>query len=683
MSAVAKSKKQKVVQRQQPVERYSLPAPQQMLGPIPKAPSQDVVPLPGETQSMFFDRANNALEQQYVETIPRTVAILRLWQQSPNDANLREKAQARFTADKFTHCGPRCIFLSHTIPEIAEERDVNNEITRPGREGTQYNRENLQKLVDYANYRILNADQFAALSEGHMPTMQEKATGRPDAEVLGYAGPFYIGLFGNVDPQWSIWADEWVHNEDMGRAQKLQRRSPEVWCKEPIERRTMDPIAMLGSETPRLDSGMNLYSLRSDGQMVMRYSMGMALAGPDNAFIPGSESGKKQNYGASDMAFPPSKEAPKPPDANAQKTPPAAPPMPNAGADNSDQTTSPAPGGIDVDGLVQQAIADLMPSIVQAVTDFLTAQDPNSNDAVPQAEQDDPGEDEIPRGIDAPEDADATPQQPPASANQAAAQPNQMQAPDPMQARQPSAAPSPANPQAPATAIVDPTAGPAQPTPAAPMPQQPIDEKHQQYMGMSPDCGEAYAAGHASCEAKMKGQPPMSTATAPAPDKYSKQFEDQNSVITKLNERIAAQEKLIQTLVQDKTDTERYSKIHSILRDKELPEGVTEKEIVAEAFQMGDEEFDRYSKTLGYMPKKPDPIETELYDDPNFGKDERDLYSRSGGTGSGNKMRPADAEKLKRLAQDLAVKINAKSGKGTTSFDEQWELQCKAHGFVA
>ena len=188
-----------------------------------------------------------------------------------------------------------------------------------------------------------------------MPTLEEKSTGRPDAEVLGWCGPFYLGLFGNVDPQWSIWADEWIHNEDLDRAYKLQRRSPEVWCKEPIERRTMDPIAMLGSETPRLDSGMNLYSLRADGQEVMRYSMGMAVAMPcaTNSFVPGSETGKHK-YGADNMAFPPKDETAKPPDANAQKTPPTDKPEPAASGD--------------IAAVVQDCLKELMPSIVQAVT---------------------------------------------------------------------------------------------------------------------------------------------------------------------------------------------------------------------------------------------------------------------------------------------------------------------------
>lgn len=651
--AATKNRKRTSQPRQSPVDRYSLSA---------LAEPQTVKPIPGETQSQFFDRANNALQQTYSESNTRTPAILRLWQQSPNDANLREKAKARFTSDRFTHAGPRCIFLSHTIPQIAEERDVNGKVTRPGREGVQYNRENLQKLVDHANYRILNADQFAALSEGHMPTMAAKERGMPDAEVLGYAGPFYIGLFGNVNPQWSIWADEWIHNEDMDRAKKLQRRSPEVWCKEPIERRTMDPIAMLGSETPRLDSGMDLYSLRSDGQMVMQYSMGTAMAGPYNAFVPGSESGKKQNYGVSDMAFPPQEQStPKPPDANAQKTP-----APNSGADDSSQMKPPSGGaGPDVQALVESAIADLMPSLVQAVTDFLRASDPNSNDAVPQEEQDDPGEDEIPRGIEAPEDASNPSGQPPESANQAVQQP--MVSPDPMQARPP-AGPSTANPQAPPTAIVDPTAQPQMP-PC-------LDEQHQKYMGMSPDCGEAYAAGHASCAAKMKGQPPMSDPANPTTN-YSKQFDEQATVISKLNERVAAQDKLIASLIQDKQDTERYSKVHAIVSSREIPADTSEKDLVAQSFEMEEPEFERYCKTLEWLPRKADALETELYDDPNLDQDARDLYSRR--SGGGKSMSQSDIQKYKRLAENMAVKINSKTP-GATSFDEQWELLMKANG---
>lgn len=294
--------------------------------PVPAA----IIPMLGETQSQFFIRASRALRQSIPSVNRRTVEILRIWKQSANDQDLRDKAAAMFPADKFEHFGPRCIFLEHTVPESGDG-------SRPE---IHYGQKELQKLVDWANYRIRNSENFAALSDGHTPSQDEKAAGAQDPEVLGYSGPFYLGLLGDMKPQWAIYADEWVHTGDVPRFEKLQRRSPEVWANEPIEQRTMDPIAALGAATPRLDSGMNPYCRRAtDDRLVMRYSVA-TLPGPMNVFVPSA--GKKKRTkttvdysGDSDM------------------------PLPTTGQNDQSQP--------DLAAAVGQAIQAVIPSIVQAV----------------------------------------------------------------------------------------------------------------------------------------------------------------------------------------------------------------------------------------------------------------------------------------------------------------------------
>ena len=224
--------------------------------------SIQVTPLPGEAQFQFFMRAFRALRQQIPSANRRTLKILRVWSASPNAKALRLKALEQFPADRFVHTGPRCVFVEHIVPGHLDQ----------GQPEIRYGRAELQQLVDWANYRILNAGNFAPISDGHTPSSAEKRNGVSDPDVLGYAGPFYLGLLGDLDPQWAIYADEWIHQQDLARIVKLQRRSPEVWANEPIERRTMDPIAALGAATPCLDSGMNPYCRCSDGRLVMRYS---------------------------------------------------------------------------------------------------------------------------------------------------------------------------------------------------------------------------------------------------------------------------------------------------------------------------------------------------------------------------------------------------------------------------
>lgn len=221
-----------------------------------------LTPASHESQPEFFDRASHELREVIPSVNRRTVEILQSWRRSSNDQDLRGKASAQFPCDRFRHFGPRCVFVEHTIP--ASEDGQRPEI--------HYGREALLQMINWANFRIRNADAFSVLSDGHTPTRDEHLSGCPFPEVIGYVGPFYLGQLGDVSPRWAIYADEWVHQEDVDCFLKRQRRSPEVWINEPMERRTMDPIAALGAETPRLDCGVNPYSRASDGQTVLTYS---------------------------------------------------------------------------------------------------------------------------------------------------------------------------------------------------------------------------------------------------------------------------------------------------------------------------------------------------------------------------------------------------------------------------
>jgi hypothetical protein len=329
--------------------------------------SASLAPMAGETQPQFFARASRALQRRIPSVNRRTIEVLRLWKSSSNDKDLRDKAAAMFPKAKFVHFGPRCIFLEHTVPESADGKQP----------AITYGQKELQQLVEWANYRIRNSDNFAVISDGHTPSQDEKAKGTPMPSPLGYSGPFYLGQLGDVDPLWAIYADEWVHRDDVPRFEKLQRRSPEVWASEPMSQRTLDPIAALGAETPKLDCGMNLYARASDGQLVMRYSAA-TLPGPTNSFVPSAERRTRQHY---------SGEAPMDGD-NMNGTP--------------DLTTA-----------VGQALQDLLPSIVQAVVAQVAGQAemPPDDDANPQPQVpdddgpvDDPTAD--PETAEAPDDDD-------------------------------------------------------------------------------------------------------------------------------------------------------------------------------------------------------------------------------------------------------------------------------------
>ncbi|MBS0205000.1 MAG: hypothetical protein JSS49_19000 [Planctomycetes bacterium] len=314
-------------------------------------------PMMGERQTAFFVRAMRALRHVMPSVNRRTLEVLRLWIDSANDRDLRDKSRAQFPASEFQYYAPRCVFLEHTIPASSDGE----------RPGLHYGQDALQQMVDWANYRIRNSDTFSVISDGHTPTNAELATGRAMPDVLGYAGPFYLGQLGDLNPRWAIYAEEWVHRADVPQFEKLQRRSPEVWVTEPIDRRTMDPIAALGAETPRLDCGMNPYSRAGDGQQVMSYSaMTIDASHTDFARTVSTMPGADVTVPRIDVSPVPDRRSGTP-SFSGESTMPLSP-------DSQSQNA----GGFDLRMLeqaVMQSVTALIPSILQTVQQQLAGQD--------------------------------------------------------------------------------------------------------------------------------------------------------------------------------------------------------------------------------------------------------------------------------------------------------------------
>jgi hypothetical protein len=396
----------------------------------------NVMPMAGELQPQFFDRAMRALKASIPSVNRRTIAVLNMWKNSPNDQDLRIAASSQFPQEKYQCFGPRCVFIEHTMPGVGELPETN------------YNRKALEQLVAFANHRIRDRAMFSAISAGHTPTQSEVANGREFPSVLGYGGPFYLGLLGDVEPKWAIYCDEYIHVADVPQYERLQRRSPEVWCNEPMERRTLDPIAALGAETPRLDSGMNPYSRASDG-MIVRYSA-MAFPSGANVYVPNSGT-KKNNYGGKTMNMPMSRQ---PQRFGAQD------PMSGMGGmqDPMQQQQQQSP---DIESAILNAIQGLLPSIMQAVKEEMGEGQEGQEEMDPQdfAGASDEG-DGYPRGME------------PQDQQQDQQQQDQQQ-----------------------TAV--------QPQPNNTNQSEMDDDEKRQYSAMSPDCQRAYSAGRQKGMSKM------------------------------------------------------------------------------------------------------------------------------------------------------------------------------------
>lgn len=89
---------------------------------------------------------------------------------------------------------------------------------------------------------------------GHTPRPNEN---RPMPQVAGYARNFrVVDRFGKVNPRSAIVCDMRFKKSDRERLQQFPRRSIEIWPQDKI----IDPIALLGAETPKRDLGLMRFS---------------------------------------------------------------------------------------------------------------------------------------------------------------------------------------------------------------------------------------------------------------------------------------------------------------------------------------------------------------------------------------------------------------------------------------
>lgn len=121
----------------------------------------------------------------------------------------------------------------------------------------------LEEIAANSQRRIEDTGDECPIILGHTP---EKA-GEPSPPIVGFASNFRVEQFGRVNPRAAIVADFRFPKRLKEQLRQFPRRSVEVWPKDKI----IDPIALLGSETPRRDLGLMRYS-RGAGERV-RYSM--------------------------------------------------------------------------------------------------------------------------------------------------------------------------------------------------------------------------------------------------------------------------------------------------------------------------------------------------------------------------------------------------------------------------
>lgn len=245
-----------------------------------------LTPQPGESQADYVDRVWDHVPVD--SDIEKAKWCRDAWFGSGNDSQLLNIARRRFPSDRYQHITGSAVFKEHSTTRKHE-----------GQESTEvYGRDEIEAICRRNNERIASTEDFAPLCEGHTPDQYARDRGVPQPKVLGYAGPYYLG---KLNGQFAIFCDEHHHRDEAENLEKLQRRSPEIWLEERMDKRFFDPIACLGAETPRLDLGMtrygrNVFSVRADdGAELMKY----AAPAAGSVYVP------TEKYGAEPMALSP------------------------------------------------------------------------------------------------------------------------------------------------------------------------------------------------------------------------------------------------------------------------------------------------------------------------------------------------------------------------------------------
>lgn len=188
------------------------------------------------------------------------------------------------------------------VPVFAEHSTT----THSGRD-LQFGRKELAAVCSNCNRRIRETGDYAGIVVGHTPD-PDTASAAPPMPLVGLAGPFRVGLIRQTGgrAKWAILADFHVQRNRADVIRQYPRRSAELWVEDDYGSMYLDPIALLGAETPRLDMGL-LYSATHQrfGRRVEIEKYSACAPSATSVFIPSDNATKKQHrkdYAAADAS---------------------------------------------------------------------------------------------------------------------------------------------------------------------------------------------------------------------------------------------------------------------------------------------------------------------------------------------------------------------------------------------
>jgi len=242
-------------------------------------------PTQGEQYRQFVERAHYALLSSVPDPDLRNKLVWDAWDQAHGNEIGSRVAQA-FPADQYRNVPAICYFIEHETT---------------GRDGkaVKYTVKELADIVDEHNDRA-DTDNWTAITDGH--THDGIVPQHMQPKVIGYAGPYRLGMVGHAKPKFAVFADEHHVLSEKPLLDRKRRRSVEINRFRDGRRPYIDPVAALGAESPRLPLPVARYQdgeadkcwyVIGPGSGVERYEF--AQAGGMNTFIPSDNIGAKRH----------------------------------------------------------------------------------------------------------------------------------------------------------------------------------------------------------------------------------------------------------------------------------------------------------------------------------------------------------------------------------------------------
>jgi hypothetical protein len=249
------------------------------------------IPDPAESQPEYAIRFHTQMAQAIPRTDERNAKMLETWEKYGNEQE-RSIADGLFAPDQYEKRKNIAIFAEHETPR-----------------GDKYDQAALKAIAEKHNYRIRDTNTFSPITDGHTSDDPK----HPKPATLGFSGPARLGMIGNENPRWAIFADEY-QRKDAGEILKdSPGRSVEIWKHPNMADRFFYPIAALRVDAPRLDLPPARYAKAEGGDRVLvecyslsetleKDSFMMAAPGGNATFIPG---GGHDQYGDVPRMSPP------------------------------------------------------------------------------------------------------------------------------------------------------------------------------------------------------------------------------------------------------------------------------------------------------------------------------------------------------------------------------------------